>query len=90
MEKIYNLYLHRLPESGVPELMTSYRDSYTSSSSYSSLMLPEHKRVDGIIQGLIHLLLFILLLAVAEHKGVDDVVQGLIHLLLFILLLAVA
>jgi hypothetical protein len=43
----------------------SYRDSYTSFSSYSSLPLPEHKRVDDFIQGLIHLLLFILLFAVA-------------------------
>ncbi len=43
----------------------AYRDSYTSFSSYSSLVLPEHKRVDDVIQGLIHLLLFILLLAIA-------------------------
>jgi hypothetical protein len=37
------------------------QDSYTSSSHTP----PEHKKVDVVIQGLIHLLLFILLLAVA-------------------------
>jgi hypothetical protein len=70
------------------KLMISNRDSYTSSSSYSSLLLPEHKRVDDVIQGLIHTPPP--LHKPPEHKKVYVVIQGLIHLLLFILLLAVA